>query len=99
MDDKLTNELRALIAEIARKEIKNDTSNMEYVYDGIVCESNDSNDSTLDLDVRGVRYKLSDFPNYTGATLAKDDVVRIYARGDRLSDAYIGVKFSKNSWG
>lgn len=90
MDNKLTNEIRALISQIAKEEIKKMSPNMEYVYDGEV----EVVDNTTYINIKGQRYTTGttgEIPNHSGETLTDGKKVRVYAKGDKMNNAYIGV--------
>ncbi len=95
MDNYNINEIRKLISDIAESKIREITSNMEYVYDGIIVDKS----GVLYLEIMDSLYELSTIPNYTGAELKAGNAVRVYARGGKMNDLYIGVRFKKESWG
>lgn len=95
MDNYNINEIRKLISEIAESKMREIASNMEYVYDGRIVDKS----GVLYLEIMDSLLELSTIPNYTGVELKAGNAVRVYARGGRMNDLYIGVCFKKESWG
>ena len=92
-------EIKSLICEIVRNEIKTQNANCEYVYDGVVegyIDETEGNEK-LCVNVKDTQIPIEDIQNFSNASLQKGSIVRIHAKGGRLNDSYIGQVFNKNN--
>ena len=109
MDDKTTQEIRKLIAEIAQQEFDKVMPNIEMTYDGVIDYYTDD-EGTEDINrlvvkVKGEQYDLDSPDGNLGVCirnpyslpLAKGKVVRVNAKGGNLHNAYINVSYDKKS--
>ena len=110
MDNKNTKDIIALIEKIVERKTREKLSNVETVYDGVIEEvkgTDDSGNETTKLvaRVKGEFYDLEAteqnkgvyMRNESGKTLTKGSIIRVYAKGNKLNNSYIGVVFDNNN--
>lgn len=90
----ITDEFITLIKDIIKQENKASKANTEFVYDGVV-SLNDNNEQVIEI--KGVKYPASEIKNYSGSDISEGSIVRVYAKGDKINNAYIGVVFDNNN--
>lgn len=111
MDNKITQEVRKLFAEIAKQEIDKVMPNVEMVYDGVIdyyTEKNPDGTETTDekrlvVKVKGEQYDIASREDNQGVfmrnpysvSLKKGMAVRINAKGGNLHNAYINIGYEK----
>ncbi len=86
----ITDEFINMIRDIVKQENKSVRANTEFVYDGVVAD-----DGTID--VKGTKYSQDEIKNYSGNELKSGSIVRIYAKGDKMNNAYVGIVFDNNN--
>ncbi len=113
MDNKNTKDIIALIENIVERKIMERFSNMESVYDGVIdyyTSTDDLGNKVVDENrlvakVKGEQYDITSrddnggvyIRNESGKTLTKGSIIRVYAKGNRLNNSYIGVVFDNNN--
>lgn len=111
MDNKVTQEVRKLFAEIARQELDKIIPNVEMVYDGVIdyytttdANGNEIQDmSRLVVRVKGEQYDIQStidnggvfIRNPHSVPLNHGTVVRVNAKGGNLHNAYINIGYEK----
>ena len=110
MDNKIANEIKKIIADMFEVEFKKYSTNTEFVYDGIITKDEESDNLLIEvrgerypLDDGSV--SQTGIKNYSGIDLLEkddtgnykhiNDAVRIYAKGNKMNNAYVGIAWTK----
>ena len=90
-DAKIVEDFVKMVREIVLDVIKNNDSNTERYYNGIVTSVvDDGKYASVDIGDK----TLEDLPNKTGEPLSVDSYVRVYTTTHNMTNAYIGVKLN-----
>lgn len=111
MDNKVTQEIRKLFAEIAKQELDKIIPNVEMVYDGVVdyftttdADGNEVQDEKrLVVRVKGEQYDIQSTDDNDGVfirnphsvVLKHGTAVRVNAKGGNLHNAYINIGYER----
>lgn len=90
-DTKIVEDFVRMVREIVIDVIKNNDSNTERYYNGIITYvSDDGKFASVDFGDK----VIENLPNKTGEPLTNDSYVRVYTTTHNMTNAYIGVKLN-----